>query len=405
VSLDVESLIQFRQESGTVIDPTRREIRQNRYNIIVVGVGGMGSSALFHIARRGARVLGLEQFEIPHDQGSSHGLTRIIRLAYWEDPAYVPLLRRAYELWRGLEQLAGEPLLVTTGSVDAGAPDSRSIRGVLEACRRFDLAHETLSSSALHLRFPGYCLPDSLVAIYQPDGGFLLSERCITTHVSAALKLGATVHTRERVEHWEVVSGGVAVHTNRSTYMTDRLVITAGPWAGKAVSPLQPLLNVERQAVLWVAPRRADHFLPERFPVFYLHGDEGSFYGLPVLSDHGLKIGKYHHLQQVVDPDTVDRRCNADDESVLRQAIRRYFPDADGPTVSLKACLFTNTADEHFIIDVLPQHPEVCVAAGFSGHGFKFCSVVGEILADLALDGSTRHDISLFTLDRPFLKR
>jgi sarcosine oxidase len=153
-----------------------------------------------------------------------------------------------------------------------------------------------------------------------------------------------------------------------------------------------------------VAPRRADHFLPESFPVFYLHGDEGSFYGLPVLSDHGLKIGKYHHLQQVVDPDTVDRLCNADDEAVLRQAIRRYFPDADGPTVSLKACLFTNTANEHFIIDVLPEHPGVCIAAGFSGHGFKFCSVVGEILADLALDGSTRHDISLFALDRPFLK-
>ena len=388
-----------------MIEPTHRAIGQNRYDIIVVGVGGMGSAALFHIARRGARVLGLEQFEIPHDLGSSHGLTRIIRLAYWEAPAYVPLLRRAYELWRGLEQLAGEPLLVTTGSVDAGAPDSRPIRGALEACRRFDLGHETLNSSALHRRFPGYCLPDSLIAIYQPDGGFLWSERCITTHVSAALKLGGTVHTRERVEHWEGVGGGIAVHTNRSTYMTDRLVVTAGPWAGKAVSPLQPMLNVERQVVMWVAPRRADHFLPERFPVFYLHGDEGSFYGLPVLSDHGLKIGKYHHLRQVVDPDTVDRVCNSHDESVLRQAIRRYFPDADGPTVSLKACLFTNTADEHFIIDVLPEHPGVCVAAGFSGHGFKFCSVVGEILADLALDGSTRHDVSLFTLDRPSLKR
>jgi sarcosine oxidase len=387
-----------------VINPIRRETGRTRYDIIVVGVGGMGSSALFHLARRGARVLGLEQFEIPHDLGSSHGLTRIIRLAYWEHPAYVPLVLRAYELWRGLEQLTGEPLLVTTGSVDAGPPESRPIRGVLEACRRFDLAHETFSSSALHLRFPGYRLPDSLTAIYQPDGGFLYSERCITAHVSAALKLGATVHTKERVEEWEVVSGGVAVHTNRSTYMTDRLVVTTGPWAGKAVSSLRPLLSVERQVVLWVTPRRADHFLPERFPVFYLHGDEGSFYGLPILPDHGLKIGKYHHLQQVVDPDTVDRLCNADDESVLRRAIRRYFPDADGPTLSLKACLFTNTADEHFIIDVLPDHPRVCVAAGFSGHGFKFCSVVGEILADLALDGRTRHDISLFTLDRPFVK-
>ena len=239
-------------------------------------------------------------------------------------------------------------------------------------CRRFDLPHETLDSSALHRRFPGYCLPVRLVAIYQPDGGFLLSERCITAHVNAALDLGATVHTRERVEHWELVSDGVVVHTNGATYLTRRLVVTAGPWAGKAVGRLQPLLNVERQVVLWVAPRRADHFRPEKFPVFYLHGDEGSFYGLPVLPDHGLKIGKYHHLHEIVDPDTVERVCSAQDESVLREAIRRYFPDADGPTVSLKTCLFTNTADEHFIIDILPEHPSICVAAGFSGHGFKF---------------------------------
>lgn len=380
-------------------------IEQNRYDVIVVGVGGMGSAAVFHAARRGARVLGLEQYDLAHDLGSSHGLTRIIRRAYWENPAYVPLLRRAYELWRDLEQLAGEQLLVTTGSVDAGAPESRPIRGVLEACRRFDLPHETLDSSALHLRFPGYCLPDSLVAIYQPDGGFLLSERCITAHVNAARNLGATVHTQEQVERWEVARDGVAVHTNRATYLARRLVVTAGPWAGKAVSLLQPLLDVERQVVLWVAPRHADHFLPERFPVFYLHGDGGSFYGLPVLSHYGLKIGKYHHLRQIVDPDTVDRVCNTEDEAVLRQAIRRYFPDADGPAVALKTCLFTNTADEHFIIDVLPEQPNVCVAAGFSGHGYKFCSVVGEILAELALDGGTRHDISLFTLDRPGLQR
>ncbi len=376
-----------------------------RYDIIVVGVGGMGSAAVFHAAHRGARVLGLEQFEIPHDKGSSHGLTRIIRLAYWEDPAYVPLLRRAYELWRDLEQRSREPLLVITGSVDAGPRDGQPIRGALEACRRFDLAHETLDSSALHLKFPGYRLPDSLVAVYQPDGGFLFSERCITAHVNAARNLGAIVHTGERVERWEAVSDGVVIQTDRSTYMTGRLIVTAGPWAGKAVGPLAPLLNVERQVVLWVTPRRAEHFLPEKFPVFYLHADEGSFYGLPALPDHGFKIGRYHHLQQIVDPDAVDRVCRAEDEAVLRQAIRRYFPDADGATVAMKTCLFTNTADEHFIIDVLPGQPRVSVAAGFSGHGYKFCSVVGEILADLALDGSTRHDISLFALSKPPSKR
>ena len=370
------------------------------YDAIVVGVGGMGSAALFHLARRQVRVLGLEQFEIPHDLGSSHGLTRIIRLAYWEHPAYVPLLFRAYELWRELEQLAGEELLVTTGSVDAGVPDSRPIQGALEACRQFGLRHEIFDSSELQQRFPGYRLPTNLVAVLQPDGGFLLSERCISAHVSAALQLGASVHVNERMVDWEVAGDYLLVHTDRSTYTTRRLVVTAGPWAGKIVRALQPLVSVERQVVMWLTPRRRELFVAERFPVFYLHAEEGSFYGFPLFRELGFKIGRYHHLRQIVDPDRVDRACHAEDETVLRQAVRRYFPEADGPTNSLKTCLFTNTSDEHFIIDTLSETPRIVVAAGFSGHGYKFCSVVGEILADLALDGQSRHDISLFGLQR-----
>ena len=370
------------------------------FDAIVLGVGGMGSAALLHLARRQLRALGLEQFEVPHELGSSHGLTRIIRLAYWEDQAYVPLLRRAYELWRELEGLAGEKLLVTTGSIDAGPSDSRPVRGALEACRRFDLPYETFDGSALHRRFPGYRLPSNLAAIFQPDGGFLLSERCITAHVNAAVHLGATVHTKERVIDWEVRGDYAVVHTDRSTYKTRRLVVTAGPWAGKIVRALGPLVSVERQVVMWVTPKQPELFMPDRFPVFYLHGDEGSFYGFPFFPELGFKIGRYHHLRQVVDPDRVDRACHAEDELVLREGIRRYFPDADGPVNVLKACLFTNTSDEHFIIDSLSETPRIVVAAGFSGHGYKFCSVVGEILADVALEGHTRHDISLFALER-----
>jgi len=360
----------------------------------------MGSAALLHLARRNARVLGLEQFAIPHELGSSHGLTRIIRFAYWEDPAYVPLLRRAYELWRELERSSGEELLVTTGSVDAGAPDSRPIRGALDACKRFDLPYATFDSAALHRRFPGYRLPPSLVALFQPDGGYLLPERCITAHVNAAVQLGAALHTNERVIDWAVHGHHLRVRTNRSTYNTRRLIVTAGPWAGKAVPALSSHLAVERQVVLWLTPRRPEYFRPDVFPVFYLHGDEGSFYGFPLFRDLGFKIGRYHHLHQTVDPDGVDRACHADDERVLRDAVERYFPDANGPTNSLQTCLFTNTRDEHFIIDTLSHEPRVVVAAGFSGHGFKFCSVVGEILADLALEGRTVHDISLFELQR-----
>ena len=361
----------------------------NRYDVVVAGVGGMGSAALFHAVRRGARALGLEQFAIPHDRGSSHGHTRIIRLAYWEHPSYVPLLGRAYELWRELQRAAGEPLLVTNGSIDAGPPDSGPVRGVLDACARFDLRHEVLDSSALRLRFPGYRLPPHLVAIHQPDGGFLLPERCILAHVNAATRLGATVHTKERLVDWEAEADHVTVRTDRSTYATRRLIVTAGPWAGKTVRALQALVKVERQVVMWVTPRVPDYFLPERFPVFYLHGDEGSFYGIPMFADRGFKIGKYHHLRQIVDPDAVDRVCGEEDEAVLRQAIRRYFPDADGPAVSLQTCLFTNTADEHFIIEALPGAHGVVVAAGFSGHGFKFGPLTGRVLAELVLQGKS----------------
>jgi sarcosine oxidase len=370
------------------------------YDVIVVGVGGMGSAAAFHAARRGARVLGLEQFDIPHERGSSHSLTRIIRLAYWEHLSYVPLLRRAYELWRELEVLAGETLLVITGSVDAGPPESRPIRGALDACERFELRHDVLDADALHRRFPGYCLPSTLVGVFQPDGGFLLSERCIVAHADAARRAGAAIHAQERVMHWDAHEDHVVVHTDRASYTSRRLIVTAGPWAGKAVRALGALVSVERQVVLWVQPRVPEYFDAARFPVFYLHGDDGAFYGFPRHPERGVKIGKYHHRRQVVDADTVDRTCTAEDEAVLRQALERYFPDANGPTVLMTPCLFTNTADEHFIIDALPRQPGVFVAAGFSGHGYKFCSVVGEILADLALDGGTRHDISLFGLDR-----
>jgi len=216
---------------------------------------------------------------------------------------------------------------------------------------------------------------------------------------------GAELHTNERILGWDRSADHIVVRTDRAAYATRRLVVTAGPWVGKTLGAVAPLVQVERQVVMWVRPLVPHNFLPDRFPVFYLHGDEGSFYGLPLHGEHGMKIGKYHHLRQVVDPDTVDRAVHDEDEAPLRRAIQRYFPDADGPPVSFNTCLFTNTADEHFIIDTVPEQPGVFVAGGFSGHGYKFCSVVGEILADLALDGGTRHDISLFRMARSNLGR
>jgi sarcosine oxidase len=368
------------------------------YDAIVIGVGGMGSAALYHLSLRGAKVLGLEQFDIPHDLGSSHGITRIIRLAYWEHPDYVPLVRRAYTLWRELERDAGEPLVIVTGCVDAGLETSAHIAGVRHACSAFQLEHQEYDPAALRRRFPGYRLAADLVAIFQPDGGFVRPERCIIAHVEGARHRGADVRTRERVVGWDTHAGAVRVRTDRGEYAARQLILTAGAWTSRLIPQLAPSLSPERQVMLWTDPLRPELFQVDTFPVFYIEVAEGAFYGFPVYEVPGFKIGKYHHRFERADPDAMDRECHPEDEAALRQAIRRYFPDTDGPTLAMKTCLFTNTQDEHFVIDIAMQR--VVVAAGFSGHGFKFCSVVGEILADLALDAATRHNISLFAIKR-----
>lgn len=370
------------------------------YDAIVAGVGGMGSAAVYHLARRGAKVLGLERFDIPHELGSSHGVTRIIRLAYAEHPNYVPLLRRAYELWRELEAQAGEQLLIITGGFDIGEAQTGIVRGSLEACAQHDLQHEVLDAETLHRRFPGYRLPPSMVAVYQPDAGILLPERCIVAHVNAALRLGAEVHTREPVLEWGLSEGNVWVRTDRETYRARRLVVTAGSWARNLVPELSELAVPERQVLLWTQPLRPEVFTPASFPIFNMEAPEGHYYGFPAYDVPGFKIGKYHHRHERVDPDAMDRDCHPEDEAVLREAIRNYFPDADGPALAMKICLFTNSPDEHFILDHHPYSRDVALAAGFSGHGFKFCSVVGEIMAQLALDDDAQLDIGMFRLGR-----
>ena len=374
----------------------------DRYDAIVIGLGGMGSASAYHLARRGHRVLGLEQFEPLHEQGSSHGLTRIIRLAYHEDPSYVPLLRRSYELWHELERTAGEELLVTTGSLEGGPEDGEMFRGALEAARLHDIPHEVLAGDELRRRHPGYAaIGDDIHVVWQPDGGFLLAERTMRAHLDAAATAGAELRFREPVTSWEpTADGGVRVTTRTGSHEADRLVVCAGAWARALLPRLEALAVPERQVLAWLTPRRPDLFTPDRFPVFLVEVEEGSYYGFPTHEGHGFKIGWYHHFREPIDPDDPDRSTRPDDEAALRAFVERYFPDAAGPTEMLRACIFTNSPDEHFLIDRLPDTPQVSVAAGFSGHGYKFCSVVGEIMADLALDGATRHDIGLFRLDR-----
>lgn len=370
------------------------------FDTIVVGVGGMGSATVYHLAQRGEKVLGLEQFDIPHDMGSSHGVTRVIRLTYFEHPSYVPILARAYALWRDLEQTGGEQLLCITGSIDAGAPDSFVVEGSMKSCAEHDLPHEVLTSAELTRRFPGFNLPQEMMAVLQPDGGFLLPERCIVHHVLQAQALGAEVRAREPVLEWTSYGRGVTVRTSRATYTAGRLVFTAGAWSEALLAPLGENAQPERQVMGWFQPKQPELFAHGNFPVFNCLVPEGHMYGFPVYGIPGFKIGKYHHLRQQTAAVDVDRECHLEDEEALRGCIEPYLTGGFGATLALKTCMFTNTPDGHFIMDHHPEHANVVIGAGFSGHGFKFCSVAGEILAELALDGETRHDIGMFGLDR-----
>lgn len=372
-----------------------------RYNAIVLGVGAMGAATCYELAKRGRRVLGLEQYDIPHNLGSSHGHTRIIRLAYYEHPSYVMLLRRAYELWREIQARVGEQLLHITGSIDAGPADSWVFKGSWQSCLEHDLPHEVLTGRELNQRFPGYQLSPETMALFQPDGGFLTPERCIVAYVNAATRLGGEIHGREKVLEWQpLADGGVRVTTTRDVYEADRLVITAGAWDANILDFLQGLAVPERQVLAWLQPIRPELFDMSKFPVFNLLVPEGRYYGFPVFSIPGFKFGKYHHFEEQGSAEQIDFEPHDYDEHMLREFAARYFPQSCGPTMSLAACMFTNSPDNHFIIDLHPDYSQVSFVSACSGHGFKFVSVVGEILADLAERGETRHNIEFFRVGR-----
>jgi sarcosine oxidase len=376
------------------------------YDVIVVGVGGMGSATAFQLARRKQRVLGLERFDIPHSMGSSHGISRIIRLPYYEHSDYVPLLQRAFVLWREIEALSGQELLVTTGSIDAGREDGELFGGALASARLHELPHEVLTGAEVNARYPAYNFPATLRAVFQPQGGLLASERAIVAHVNAAMSLGAEIHARERVLGWDAhPSGeGVVVTTDHGRYEAGRLVLTAGAWIGELAPIVRKLAVAERQVLAWLQPLRPEWFTTQRFPVFNIDVEEGRYYGLPIYEVPGFKFGRYHHRGENCAPDLLRREADEADEALLRQFAERYFPQGNGPTMALRTCMFTNTPDEHFLIDHHPEHKQVVLASPCSGHGYKFCSVIGEILADLATgEGSTQHGIGFLRLARPAL--
>ncbi|MEM7330889.1 MAG: N-methyl-L-tryptophan oxidase [Chloroflexota bacterium] len=371
------------------------------FNTIVVGVGGMGSATCYELSKRGLRVLGIEKFDIPHDLGSSHGYTRIIRQPYYENPNYVMLIKRAYELWDEIETRTNSRILYKNGSLDIGPADSWVFKGSLKSAVEHDLKYEVISGKEISMRWPGYQLPHDLMGIYQPDGGYLAPEKAIVSYVEAAHAMGAEIHGREEVLEWQPTSeGGVRVITDRAEYTADSLVYTAGAWNQNLLPFLNGLAIPERQVLAWLQPERPEMFQPDVFPVFNLLTKEGRYYGFPIHGVPGFKFGIYHHLEEHGFADEIDWEVYPDDEEMLREVAARYFPQGAGPTLTLKACMFTNSPDKQFIVDLHPEYPQVSFAAGFSGHGYKFASVIGEIMADLSERQSTRHDISFLSLAR-----
>lgn len=369
------------------------------YDAVVVGLGAIGSAALYHLARRGMRVLGLERYEPGHQFGSSHGLTRIIRLGYFEHPSYVPLLRRAYELWRELEAEAGRTLLHVTGILELGPPDGTVVTGTLQASRLHGLAHEILDARTVMRRFPAFRIPDQHVGVLQPDGGFLEAEPSILAHVALAQQAGAELRGNTPVQRIESGATAVRVTTAAGAIEAGTAIVTAGPWVKTVLPQLPAPLRVTRQVVTWFEPREPALFSAERFPVFLLESAHGIHYGFP-LQPAGLKIAKHFHADETVDPERYERAISAADEGLIRAAVAAHLPAADGRLRAATTCLYTMTPDGDFVIDRLPGSTNVIVASPCSGHGFKFAGVIGEALAELADTGASRHDLSRFRLAR-----
>ncbi|MFN8289957.1 MAG: N-methyl-L-tryptophan oxidase [Chitinophagaceae bacterium] len=376
---------------------------QYSYDVIIAGTGSMGSAACYYLAKRGCRVLGLEQFpQSPHDRGSHAGQSRIIRKAYFEHPDYVPLLLRSYYHLEQLENLSGEKLFYKTGLLYSGPPDHPVMMGVKKAAEEFRIE---LSQAAQHPAFRGAGTNETLI---EPHAGFLVPEKTIEVLQQQARQYGAAIQTKEKIIGWKKEGGEITVTTSGNSYQAKKLVITAGAWASQLVKGLNVPLNVTRQVLVWVQPEKPEMFLPENFPCWVIAANDtaGVWYGFPYLAGNrfpgpaGLKFA-LHHAADTADPDTVDRATSDEEIRSICEAAGKYFIPAHCRVVATKTCLYTNTPDEHFIIDHLPGYDkDVVIACGFSGHGFKFVPVVGEILADLALEGKTDLPAGFLRLSR-----
>jgi sarcosine oxidase len=369
--------------------------------VIVVGGGAMGSATAYELARRGLKTRLFEQYLMGHDLGSSHGYSRIIRRDYYEHPDYVPLVDRAYELWRDLEKKSGESLLTVTGILGIGKPGGEYLKGSELSCKLHKIPHERLTAKQIRKRFPQFNPTDDFEGVFQPDGGILAIERCILTYRSEIRKLGGLIHEDEEVLSIEPQRGGKSfrVRTRHGEYTAERVVICAGPWAGRVLASLKLPLEVERQTLGFYTPLKRAPFELGRMPVFFFDLGDSDYYGFPFFGIDCVKVAR-HHGGAVVKPESVERNFTDADNQQLLRFLKQYMPLAAGTMRLGKVCLYTNTPDKDFILDRHPEFENMSIASGFSGHGFKFASSVGEVMAELATKGKTRHAIGRFRIDR-----
>lgn len=370
------------------------------YDAIVVGCGAVGSAALKHLTRHGLRTLGLERFTPPHDRGSSHGRTRMIRQAYFEHADYVPLVLRAYQQWRALEGVAGRPLYRETGLLEIGSPTGSVVAGVLASARQHNLAVDELSADDVGRRFPEFTVPDGMVGVFERHAGFLRVEDCIRAQIDQALIAGAEVHSEETAESWRIEGANVIVDTDRGRYEAPRLVITAGAWAGQLLGDLQVPLVIRRKPQYWFAPRGDAFRADAGTPAFLYQTPAGVFYGIPAAGPEGVKCAEHSGGALVADPLRLHRDVDNTDLARVTSFITACLPHVTTTLNDHAPCMYTMSPDENFLVDIHPKYPQVSFVAGLSGHGFKFAPVLGEALAELATVGWSELPIEFLSVKR-----
>ncbi|MGK7931339.1 MAG: N-methyl-L-tryptophan oxidase [Microcystaceae cyanobacterium] len=374
----------------------------NNFDVIIIGAGAMGSAATYYLTQKKQKVLVLEQFNLDHQKGSSYGISRVIRYTY-ENPIYVNLMKKTYPLWFELEERSKENLYVKTGELDFGFPDNPTLQELEVSMKQSNLPYDKLTSSDIKKRFPDFNIPSEMMGLHQADTGYLKASRCVLTHLQLAEKQGGTILDNTPVTDIKVKKNSVEVITPQETYQSEKLIITTGSWSNSLLSQLGltlPLKIMVCQLAFFQRQRQVS-FNQDKFPIFLacLTGKYGEYpYGIPTADPNIVKFSTFYGWETVDSINEVDYTPSVEWVEEFREFLQQYLPNCNGELKDIRRCLYTLTPNKDFIIDHHPEFNHIWIATGFSGHGFKFSTLVGKILANLIVEGKTDCDLSLFTI-------